>query len=399
MPKAHFKKPGRRRRPKHIFEHILDHNEHSVLVKWLDYKKPSWTAKKNIDKTVLDKYMREIKEKIGFMAFTQKYSDFREDWLEVLKFKIRSRCIHGLKAMKSKQATWAVENPNGDRRQRGATWNIAPFSAALNATKMHHVSSNDRLKNTFRHLLACVQALISSGEVAVAAAFKGHVAELSWQSRFYEVLGYMHKNGNIDTALFYENQQSIGIDCRVSDFFLLNRNTDFDFYEMVGELKNAASTNPQIFGKLLSYIQKRWQLTEDIIDVETRDVCEQKEPFAFTMINERVMVYEDRDDDREHIYEVFCPVPYVVWNSNSDHADSDTEDMIAGFQNVFHVDIPSRNQARKNGPDALDVCIDGVIDSLYKNLFGPGNGNVSAHTLYNPQYALAPFLQIFRKFR
>jgi hypothetical protein len=409
------KKPVHRKEEwpiEHIVDHKSDRGQTWFLIKWRSFgKKPyplEWVRRKDVNATEIDEYLKSIKEKTGFMTFLHTHRNFEAVWLDFLRFKMRSRCMYGLKALKEAQKKWLSNvgtSQDTTERQKRASWKIAPFFPLLDKERQDHLETHPRFEKTFKHLFACVQALIISGEVSVATAFKGHVAELSWQSRFYEVLKYMReKNAHIDTASFYENQQSLGMDSRVSDFFLVNKGIDFDFYEVVGELKNATKSNPAIFSNLLDYIQKRWNFVPDIIDPKTKVVLTRKEPIAIIMINERIVITErlqrrPAGSGKTRRYEVFCPVPYVIWNSDVNGADQDSRDMIESFNLFFDVSIPTPTRRSKSlVTSELDIRINDVITSLYGGLIKLSNETVNSTTmgnlLYQPRYFLKPFPQL-----
>lgn len=400
-------KPVRRKDgPKYIIKHIVDHSadKRRVLIKWARYRKLEWNEASHVNEQEVDEYFKSIKEKIGFMSFLQKkHRKFESDWLECLRFKMRSRCMYGLKALQVAQAKWAMkaDNLRSPKRQKRAKWRIAPFYSFLDETRRDHLNAHSRFDNTFKHLLTCVQALIISGEVSVATAFKGHVAELSWQSRFYEVLKYMsNQNAEINTASFYENQQSLGMDSRVSDFFLVNKGTKFDFYEVVGELKNSTKSNPEIFSKLLDYLHKRWKLVPPIINADTQKVIMRKEPVALIVINERITITErfdkvpSRGGAKTRRYEIFCPVPYVVWNSNKTGASRLSRDMIESFNFFFDVPIPWPAKSKNSNSDDLDRRINDVLNDSYRpfiDLSVQTRTTEIGNLLYQAKYRLKAF--------
>jgi len=326
-----------------------------VKIKWTGYDKATWIPKHEVDDGELKKFTQSRYKKLGFVEFIQKESASKQKWLDTLKKKILVRCKDAnTKVLPWCQQTWNEENKKQDsldvldewqqklkrlkhERMLKAKWEIAPFCPPTQdpITEPYTKMDSKRFRNTFTHLLTCVEALILSGEVEVGTSFKGRVNELSWQTRFYEVLKFIGDQGTTlkdgtPTKNVYENQTSIGIDSRKTDFFLTNRGLDFEFYEVVGELKNTYSPPFKVFKNLHGYLQQRWKYLPPIVQTRNTEILHEKEPIGLIMINESINMKTQGGS-----YEIFCPVPYVLWNRNKDGARPETETMIDEFDRHF----------------------------------------------------------------
>lgn len=376
------------------WEEILDYDTKNemVLLRW-EGGIVQATQAGNINKFYLKDWQRKQKKKVAFVDLdTQQMVGC----LQRLTTKITTRIEKTQSILDTchaselrKETKREHDNPGNqekaywqNNRKEKAKWSICPLAPPLVP-----ISAYSPFGRTINHSITCAKAAIVSEVIEAKSSFQGRLVELAWQSRFYQVLKELGNLG-FDTVNFYKDQSSFFTDSRISDFFLVNKNTSTrfrPFYEIVGELKNHGENNQAMFENIIHYLNERWK---HLVKREQSTL----EPVGLVIINEELcfQTHETirfRNGGRNLFYQkkfpqsivTFFPTPYLIWNTNVEGASRGVTSMINAFTSFSEAN--------------LDASVKRMISTYFEQLYWQLKDRET--TMHKDVYDLRPYFGTF----